>query len=382
MRKRPIKIIRIQSRICIGGPAKHTEVLSRYMPKEKFETFLIGGSVEKDESCRFEELKDMGIRIEILNEMKRETNIVGDIKSLIKLYKIIKKEKPDIVETHTAKAGAIGRIASFLANVPIVVHTYHGHVFSEYFNIVTTKIIILIERILSKLSTKIIVLSKSQQMDIVNKYKISNFEKTEIIPLGIQLKPFMKIRKNGNLKKELNIKDDEKLIAMIGRIVPIKNFEMIFRVFMKLKKNGLSVHLCIVGDGKRKEKFARNENNGNVHFLNWRPDIENIYSGIDLLALTSRNEGTPLTIIEAMAAKVPVVATNVGGVPDIVKNNETGFLCDVDDDEEMVNKIKLLLTDEKINKRITMRAQKFALHKFSYQRLISDMERLFERLIC
>ena len=319
MRKRPIKIIRIQSRICIGGPAKHTEVLSTYMPKKKYETFLIGGSVEEGERCRFVELRNKGIRIELLGEMKRKTNIVDDIKSLIKLYKILKREKPDIVETHTAKAGAIGRLASCLAKVPIVVHTYHGHVFSGYFNVVITKAIMFFERILSKLTTKIIVLSKSQKRDIVNRYKISSFEKTEIIPLGIQLNSFMKTRKNSNLKKELNIKDDDKLIAIIGRIVPIKNLEMIFRVVKKLKKKGLNVHLCVVGDGELKNKFMRNKKDGNVHFLNWRLDVENIYSGIDLLALTSRNEGTPLTIVEAMAAKVPVVATNVGGIPDIIK---------------------------------------------------------------
>jgi len=382
MRKRPIKIIRVQSRICIGGPAKHTEMLSRYLPKEKYENFLIGGNVEKGEMCRFETLRDKGIRIELLNEMKRKMNFTDDIKSLIRLYKVLRKEKPDIVETHTAKAGAIGRVAARLANVPVVIHTYHGHVFREYFNRITTQIIILIERLLSKISTKIIVLSKTQHEDVVIKYRISTFEKTEIIPLGIELNPFLKINKNGNLKKELNIKDDDKLIAVMGRIVPIKNLEMVFRVFKKVKENGLNVHLCIVGDGELKEKYLRNINDGNIHFLDWRLDVENIYSGIDLLILTSRNEGTPLTVIEAMAAKTPVVATNVGGVPDIINNNETGFLCDVDDDEKMVKEIKKLLTDEIVNKKVTMRAQQFAIHNFSYQRLISDMVSLYQRLLC
>ena len=376
-----IKIIRIQSRICIGGPAIHSEILSRHMPNTKYETLLIGGSLQKGEYSRYEELRKKGIRITVLNEMKRNYHLINDIRSIFKLYNLIKKEKPDIVETHTAKAGAVGRLAAYFARVQIITHTFHGHVFENYFIKVVTKVIIFIERLLAKISTRIIVLSERQYEDIVHKFKISKPNKTELIPLGIEIEEFLKIEKNGLLKKELNIPSKNFLIAVIGRIVAIKNFEMVFRVLKKLRNDGLNIHLCVVGDGELKEKYEKQEENEANHFLGWIPDIHSVYAGIDVIVLASFNEGTPLTIIEAMASKVPVVATKVGGVPDLIKQGGTGYICEVNDDEKMAQSIKLLLTNNGEKKRITNNAQKFIKENFSYQRLIRDMENLYEELI-
>jgi len=379
------KIIRIQSRICIGGPTIHTEILSRYLPASKYESLVIGGALDEKESCRYAELKEKGIRIHIINEMKRDLSPLNDIRTIYALYKIIRKEKPNIVETHTAKAGFTGRIAAFLARVPVIVHTFHGHVFENYFSIFKTKIIILIERFLARLSTKIIVLSRKQLEDIVHKYKIAPADKTEIIPLGFEIERFVNLKRNGSLKHELGISKSRYLIATIGRIVPIKNYEMIFRVIRILQAEHINVHLCVIGDGKLRETYEK-KMNGNlnkkyVHFLGWRGDLENIYSSVDLVVITSLNEGTPFSIIEAMASGVPVVATNVGGIPDLIKDGESGFLCEVGNDYEMAKKIKALLLEEDLKSRITHNARQFVFQRYSYKRLINDMEKFYTSLL-
>ena len=376
-----IKILRIQSRICIGGPAIHTEILSRYLPQQRYETLVIGGELEQKESSRLRELETKGVRIQIIKSMKRDLFSLHDIKTIIKLYKVIKTEQPDIVETHTAKAGGTGIIAARLSGVPIILHTFHGHVFEHYFNRAKTKLIILIEKFLAKLSTKIIVLSQQQYEDIVQRFRIASSKKTLIIPLGFELERFSCIKKNGSLKLELGISESDFLIAIIGRVVPIKNHEMMFRVIRQLNQEKIKVHLAIIGDGELREKLEKQVCDNYFHFLGWRYDLENIYSSVDLVALTSLNEGTPLALIEAMAAGVPVVATNVGGVSDIITNGETGFCCKINDDHDMTEKIKVLLFNKELSYQISQNARQFVLDRYNVQRLIDDMNNLYKNLI-
>ena len=380
-RQRRIKILRIQSRICIGGPAIHTETLSRYLPQDKYDTLVIGGDLEEKEVSRANEIESKGIRIQLIKSLKRDLFLLHDIKTIITLYKIIKYERPDIVETHTAKAGATGRVAACLAGVPIILHTFHGHVFEHYFNRIKTKLLILIEKFLAKLSTRIIVLSQRQYDDIVKKFKIASPQKTLVIPLGFELERFTAIKKSDSLKSELKIPESDFLIAIIGRIVPIKNFEMIFRVVRQLNNEKIKAHLAIIGDGYIRERLEEKAKESYFHFLGWRYDLENIYSSVDLVALTSFNEGTPLVVIEAMAAGVPVVATNVGGIPDIIANGKTGFCCKVDDDHDMMEKIKVLLFDEERRYQISQQARHSVLNRYNVQRLINDMNNLYQKLI-
>ncbi len=386
LKKRPIKILRIQSRICIGGPAIHTEILSRHLPEKKFTSLLVGGALDPQEHSKYEELKEKGVNIRIIESMKRDFNVFYDIKTIIKLYRLIKREKPDVVETHTAKAGFTGRIAAYLAKAPIILHVFHGHVFHNYFGKFKTHLIILIEKILAKISTRIIVISEQQQRDIVDIFKIVNRNKSKAIPYGFDLERFTNIvNGNGTLKTEMGISKKEFLIAIIGRIVPIKNHEMSFRVMKLLRQDGMDIHLCVIGDGElrqKHEKFVREKQvEKYVHFLGWRQDLENIYSSLDLLMLTSLNEGTPFTIIEAMAAGVPVVSTNVGGVSDVIENGETGFICNIDDDNEMAEKIKKILLNDRLKTRYTTKAKLFVKEKYSAKRMVNDMIKFYDELI-
>ena len=380
-KKGRIKILRIQSRICIGGPAVHTEMLSRHLPGDRYESVVIGGAVDAHESCRADDLKRKGVDVRILDDMKRSLAVLRDLKSIYKIYKIIMREKPDIVETHTAKAGATGRIAAFLAGVPVIIHTFHGHVFDGYFGPLVTQAILLIEKVLARITTQIVVLSEKQRRDIALKYRIAPEKKVKLIPLGFELDRFLSLHKNGHLKKELGVSGDAKLIAIIGRIVPIKNHEMILRVIKKLNAGSMDVHLAVVGDGELRSTIEKAGNSEHIHYLGWRSDLEYIYSGIDLLVLTSLNEGTPLAIIEAMASGVPVVSTAVGGVPDIVIDGENGYTCDANDDEEMCKKIESILTNTELNSTFVSNARKRVIERYMYQRLIGDMDELYRNVL-
>jgi glycosyltransferase involved in cell wall biosynthesis len=380
-KKRRIKILRIQSRICIGGPAVHTEMLSRYMPGDRYESVVVGGAVDMHESCRADDLKRKGVDVRILDDMKRSLAVLRDLKSIYKIYRMIMREKPDIVETHTAKAGATGRIAAFLAGVPVIIHTFHGHVFDGYFGPFVTQAILLIEKVLACITTQIVVLSEKQRHDIAMKYRIAPSKKVKLIPLGFELDRFLSLHRNGHLRKELGVSSDAKLIAIIGRIVPIKNHEMMLRVMEKLNEGKMEVHLAVVGDGELKNTIVKAGNRKYIHFLGWRSDLEYIYSGIDLLALTSLNEGTPLAIIEAMASGVPVVSTAVGGVPDIVVDGENGFTCEANDDEEMYKKIESILMNKELNSTFISNARKRVIERYMYQRLIKDMDELYQNVL-
>jgi len=385
MKKRRVKILRIQSRICIGGPAIHTELLSRYLPKDKYETILLGGALEPGESSKFSQIKEKGVDIRIVHNMRREPDFWNDLRAVREVYKIIRKEKPTIVHTHTAKAGFIGRIAAWLAGVPIIIHTFHGHTFENYFGKIKTQFFILIERFLAKISTRIIAISPEQKKDLSERFRIVADNKISTIRLGFELEKFLSCNKNGKLKSDLSIPKDSFLIASIGRLVPVKNHRMALLVLKKLVERKKMVQLCIVGDGEERENLRRfvveMGLESFVHFTGWVKEIETIYSGIDLLLLTSLNEGTPVAVIEALASSVPVVATSVGGVPDLIMSEQNGLLCASDDASGMTRQILRLMDDDSLAQRLSRHGRRFAAQTYSYTRLIDETDILYDYLL-
>ncbi|MBD3376697.1 glycosyltransferase [candidate division KSB1 bacterium] len=380
-----IKIIHVQSRICIGGPAVHTDILLAHMPHKKYTSLLIGGKVDSSESSKFEQFVEKGIDIRVLPFMKRDISILDDFMSIFHLYKIFKNENPKIVHTHTAKAGTIGRIAGKLAGVPVLIHTFHGHTFRGYFPDWKNKIFIHIEKCLTKMSSAIIAISSSQKYDLCQKYKIAPKEKVEIIPYGFELKKFQTIIKTDQLKTEFGLNKEMTLAAAIGRLVPIKNYSMALRVIHKLKKQNNPIYLVIVGDGEERNKLEsltkELEIEDHVFFYGWEQNIEKIYAGIDLMLLTSNNEGTPVTIIEAMASRVPVFATRAGGVVDMIQSGENGYLCDLDDADAMAKHIIKYLNNRNNHRIMLERAFSYSTQTFSYRRMISDMDSFYQKLI-
>jgi len=392
-----MKILRILNRFNIGGPTHNALYLTKHLYPE-FTTKLIGG-MKLDSEGSFEYiLEKNNINYEYIADMHRSINIIADFKSYIAIKKIIKSFKPDIVHTHAAKSGALGRLAAINSNVPIIIHTFHGHVFHSYFGRLKSFIFILIERFLCNRSTKVIAISDLQKRDLVEKYKICDKEKVAVIPLGFDLNIFVKnhLEKKEKFINEFNIQPDETTIGIIGRLTPVKNHKLFLDSIKHLLEiTQKKVRIFIVGDGEDRKaiedytkqlgiSFVNEKDSSNkeiISFTSWRKDIDVIYAGLDIVCLTSLNEGTPVSLIEAQASRIPVVTTNVGGIADIVIDQETGFILDEGNHEDIAIALKKLIEDEVLRKQMGDNGFKNVYEKYSYIRLVSDIRNLYKHIL-
>ncbi len=401
-KNRPIKILRVIARLNVGGPALHCLLLSKTLSRSRFESVLVTGATEPGEAS-YEELFEAsseGFRHFRLPRLRRKVSLVGDFKTLWELIKIMRREKPDIVHTHTAKAGVLGRLAAHFTRVPIVVHTFHGHVLSGYFSKWIAYLVCRVEKSLAKRTSAIVTLSSNLKVELSEKFKIAPASRFHVIPLGRDLGPFFDCsRFRGQLRRELGISNPSAgLIGTVGRLVSIKDHVTLIDACDKLRAFA-SWHLVIVGDGDLREmlekEVIKRGLKDRVHFLGWRNDLPLIYADFDVFALSSRNEGTPLSIIEAFAARCPVVATRVGGVPDLFHNLGRGLetkdceLVELCDEGVLVppgNSIFLkeglerILGDEAMRMRMGAAAQQSS-KSFTEAALTSKVSQLYEDLL-
>jgi len=384
MKKNKKKIIRIITRLNIGGPAIHTILLSEAFDNGLFSTRLVIGKPESGEGDMAYLAKEKRINPEYLPELTRKIGF-HDVKAFFKLFKLIKKEKPDIVHTHTAKAGALGRVAAFLAGVPVRIHTFHGHVFDGYFSPLKAKFFIMIEKFLGLFTTKTIVVSDRVWKEVVEDFKIVPPKKCVVIKLGFELDKFLESNKHkGYLRKKINVDNDTMLVGIVGRLVPIKNHEMFFNVASELLKDSTipKIKFVVIGDGERagylKDYVAKKGLENAVIFCSWINDIEKAYADLDIVALTSLNEGTPVSLIEAMASGRPVISTDVGGVRDIVREGYNGLLVKSEDVKEFSDKLKSLINDREKRTELGANGRSFASGTYNKERLVGDIEDLYK----
>ena len=317
--------MRIITRLNIGGPAIHVNLLTRGLDPEQFESVLVCGNVSDLEGDMGYVAADLGVKPLVVPSLKREIKFIQDAKTLFYLFRIMGREKPDIVHTHTAKAGSLGRISVFFHNAlhgrrVKVVHTFHGHVFHGYFNVLKSRFFVLAEKWLAKTTDVIIAISASQRQELSQKYRIAPEAKFQTVKLGFNLQTFFAAgNQNGQFKRNLGFNSKTTLIGIVGRLVAIKNHKMFIdaaRLFAD-ENPGLDVKFAIIGDGElRRELMEYSENQGLselVIFCGWIKNLAMVYAGLDALVLTSINEGTPVSIIEAMASSVPVISTDAGG---------------------------------------------------------------------
>lgn len=294
------KVVRIIARLNVGGPAIHTIILSSGLNKERFSTTLICGAEGENEGSMRQEAKKRGINLIFLPELGRELHPIKDIITLIKLFWIIKKIQPDIVHTHTAKAGAIGRLSAWLAGVPVIIHTFHGHVLHSYFSPVKTKLFIWIEKFLGRITDRIIVLTESQKTEILG-FGIGKENKFFVIPLGLELDKFYNIEgKRGILRKELGLSSETPLIGIVARLVAIKDHRTFVFAAKLLLTTLPEAKFIVVGDGPERaniERFVEElKIQDAVFFPGFREDLDIIYADLSLLVLSSLNEGLPVAI--------------------------------------------------------------------------------------
>ena len=327
--------------------------------------------------------------------MKRAISPFHDFISLIEIILVLYKFKPYIIHTHAAKAGLLGRIACiFYFNKKKIIHTYHGNVFEGYFSNFKNKIILFVERLLSKKTDKIIALSNLQKNDLVNKYFISKEDKIEVIPLGLDLKKFSNnlVQKRQKKRTEFEISNDQVLISIIGRLVPIKNHKFFIDVInFCRKKTDFKLKALIIGDGPEinnlinyakslglKYNYKEMINKDyDIFFCSWKEDIDSFLAASDILTLTSINEGTPVSIIEAMVSGTACVSTNVGGVSDIIENNKSGIVSNANVSEFSKCLLKLI-NDENYRNKMGLNAKKRSLELFDYKVLSQSVKKLYQ----
>lgn len=391
------RVIRIFNRLVVGGPVLNVTYLSKYMAPD-FETLLVVGEREDHEKSAEHLATQLGIRYVTIKGMGRSVNPASDYFAYQELKKLIRSFKPDIVHTHAAKPGALGRLAASSAKVPVILHTFHGHVFHSYFNSAKTKFFINAERYLAKKSDAIIAISEQQKKELALDFKIAPEEKFKVVPLGFDLDRFRTGQENkrSKFRKEFSLADDEIAIGIIGRLVPVKNHYLFLKAIKYVLDNtGKKIKAFIIGDGETRKdlenvanevriQFSTEKDKEHLHplvFTSWRNDVDGINAGLDIICLTSFNEGTPVSLIEAQAANKPIVSTRVGGIADIVLEGQTALLADVQDTEKFCEHLLNLVQDNDLRRKLGSNSREHVMERFSYQRLVNDMSQLYYELL-
>ncbi len=343
----PTRVMRVIARLNIGGPAIHTVLLTHLLNPQRFASTLVTGQVSASEGDMSYLAREKGVEPHVIPELGREIHWRNDLSVLWTLFRLMRRMRPTIVHTHTAKAGMLGRLAAKLAGVPIVVHTFHGHVFHSYFSPRKTRIFLAIERFLTKFTTAIITVSPKQRQEILG-YGIGRPDQVQAIDLGLELRRFVEnTPRAGQLRRELSIHSQTPLIGIVGRLVPVKNHRLFLEAAQRVIKRNSEAHFAIFGDGELRndlERYAADlKLTAHVHFLGFRPNSPEMFADLDVAALSSLNEGTPVTLIEAMAAGKPVVSTDIGGVGDVVADGVSGFLVPSQDAAALADALLRLL---------------------------------------
>jgi glycosyltransferase involved in cell wall biosynthesis len=383
------KVVRIITRMNVGGPSIQAALLSAGLDRDRFSPILITGRVRGNEADMGYLAKELGVKPFPIPELHKGSNIIDDLISFREIYKFLKKEKPDVVHTHGAKAGAIGRVAARLTGVPVIIHTFHGHMFHSYFKPFKTKPFLWIERALARITDKIIVISESQKEEIKRYLKLKNDSKLILIPLGFDLNNFLKNDKDDNrnkLRQEESIPEEAIVVGTAGRLTAIKNYEMFIKAAKEIKKRSADkiIKFLIVGDGELKNKLmALSDELGiqkDVIFAGWKMKKELdlvYYRAMDIVVLTSLNEGTPVSLIEALASAKPVVATDVGGVRDVVKDGKSGFVVPSNDINAFSEATLMLVNDKKKRDEFGLYGRDFVKERHSKDKLINAIDNLY-----
>lgn len=390
------KVLRIINRFNLGGPTYNVAYLSKFLAPE-FETLLVGGEKDETEDSSQFITEKLGLNPLIIPEMKREISFGDDRAAYKKLKEIIREFKPDIVHTHASKAGALGRLAAHSCKVPAIVHTFHGHVFHSYFGKTKTSFYKNIERYLAKRSHAIIAISEKQKQEIAIEHAICPPEKIRVIPLGFDLARFHENQeeKRRAFRSEYLLNENEIAIVIVGRLVPVKNHDLFLTALKEvLEKTSLPVRAFIVGDGEsRMQTEAKARELGidyatekkierkPLQFTSWIKDVDRVLAGSDLVCLSSWNEGTPVSLIEAQAAGRPVVSTNVGGIENVVAEGKTAFLSAPGDAKTFAENILRVLNNSGLRKSMGELGWPVVGERFHYTRLVKDMRQLYSELL-
>lgn len=398
----PLRIARIIARLNVGGPARHVTWLTQAFNDERFTSVLITGKVPPGEQDMTYFANAAGVRPVVVDEMSRAISW-RDAIVVWRLFRLLREFGPDVVHTHTAKAGTVGRAAALLYRMTTrrrcaIVHTFHGHVFHSYYGRLATSLFLLIERCLARFTDRIIVLSPRQLEEINGTFRIGRPAQFRVVPLGLDLASFRSDDESRDVRSELGIEHDAFVVGTVGRLTEVKDYPFFLTAAARwIEANPARAHrlrFVLVGDGHlRQELEALAASLGigeRVVFAGSRSDPETFYRAFDAFVLTSRNEGTPLTMLEAMASRLPVLSTRVGGVPDLVGECgsvrdgvsicERGLLIESGDAAAFANAISMLLDDPAMRRSHAAAGCDFVQAHHGKDRLLRDLARLYDEL--
>jgi glycosyltransferase involved in cell wall biosynthesis len=388
-----MKIVRIIARLNVGGPAIHVVLTTHELERRGHDCVLLVGPVPNTEGSMEYYATERGVPFIRVPQLVRPLSPWKDLVALWKVYRILRREKPDVVHTHTAKAGTVGRTAALLAGVPVIVHTFHGNIFDGYFSPAKTRLFLVIERFLSRFTDRIIAVSKLQRDELITKFKIAPPDKFQIVRLGVDLEALRSVIRADS---QFDSADENRtlVIGWVGRFVEVKDPMFFVEVAYAVKCSGARAKFVMVGDGPlRPEVEKRIIELGlqqDFTLAGWQRNMAQVYTQMDLMTLTSRNEGTPVAMIESMATGRPFVALNVGGMPDLMtgaSQNHDGFEVFANgimvyprDPDKFASAVHLLLHDAPLRARMGHAGTEFALERFSKERLVDDLECLYQTL--
>ena len=376
--KSPIRVMRIIARMNVGGPAVQVSGLMRGFNAADFDHRLYTGYCAADEADYLETVATdvQAIRIDGFG---RRVSLGGDIRAFAALVKEIRTFKPHVIHTHTAKAGFLGRIASIISLQPSIrVHTFHGHLLNGYFGSFKRLLVVIAEKILAIFTDQLLAVGEKVRRDLLNA-GVGKKEKFGLMPPGLVIN---KLPAKDESLKSFGLSNSRLQCAFIGRITQIKRPDRFLDVVSEVKKRGIDLDFFMAGDGELLEGCRKRiaDQKLPVTVLGWQSDIEKVLSAADIVVLTSDNEGTPLSLIQAGMAGLPVVTTNVGSVPEIVLDGVTGIITDLDV-QKIANALEKLATDKALQERLGLAAQEFTLANFGVQRLVLDHEELYKKLL-
>ena len=379
-----VRIVRLFSRLNIGGPAIHVILLTAGLRERGYATRLVVGRESAHEGNMLALAADMGVVCEQMASLGREIHPLSDLRALWGLYRLIRAYRPAIVHTHAAKAGLLGRLAARLAGVPVVVHTFHGHVLRGYFGPAKTALFRALEAAMARLSDSILAVSEAVRQDLAS-LGVAPPEKIRVLPLGLELEHLARELPRGGLREGSGVPAGAPLVGMVGRLVPIKDVPTFLRAAAMVREARPDCRFALVGDGEERRALEEQTRqlglSGLVTFHGWRRDLESVYGDLDVVVNSSRNEGTPVALIEALAAARPVVATRVGGTPDLLGEGARGLLVPPGDARALAAAVLTTLREPEAARRRAFDGRAHVLAQHSSSRLIADIDALYRELL-
>lgn len=378
------RVLRVFSRLNVGGPAVHVILLSAGLRDLGYDTRLVVGRESAREGNLLDLAREKNVECEQLGALGREIRPFSDLAALWSLFRIVRRFRPHVVHTHTAKAGLLGRLAARLGGAPVVVHTFHGHVLSGYFGRLRTRAFTALESLLARFTDVLVTVADDVRAELLAR-GVGRPERIRVVPLGLELGALAGPLPRGHLRAAGGFADGAFVVGIVGRLVPIKDVPTFLRAAALLRRDVPAARFAVVGDGEERAALERLAGElgllGHVHFFGWRRDLPAVYGDLDLVVNASKNEGTPVALIEALAAGRPVVATAVGGTAELLGRGARGVLVPPGDPEALAAAMRAVFAGGEAQERRRCAGREYALAQHSSDRLLRDVDALYREAL-